>query len=76
MTSIEVLTQIKDAATAREALELSTLNNALQTASDDSRPVFTDAASRVAENLVTTRALIAGLTTLIEELTPVPEGGE
>ena len=74
MTQLEVLTQIKDDAVAREALELSTLNNALQTASTDTRPVFTDAATRVAENLVTTRALIAGLTTLVAEMTPVPEG--
>ena len=74
MTPIEVLTQIKDAAVAREALEVSTLTNALDTASDDTRPVFTDAASRAAENLVTTRALIAGLTTLVAEMTPAPEG--
>ena len=74
MNPIEVLTQIKATAVAREALELSTLNNALQTASDDDRPVFTDAATRVAESLVTTRALIAGLTTLVAEMTPAPEG--
>lgn len=76
MTPLEIVAAQLEAATAREALELSTLNNALDTASADARPVFADAASRAAENLVTTRALIAGLTVLVAEMTPAPEGGE
>lgn len=74
MTPIELVTAQLEAATAREALELSTLNNALDTASTDPRPVFSEAAHRAAENLVTTRTLIAGLTTLVAEMTPAPEG--
>lgn len=75
MTSIEVLTQIKDDATAREALELATVRNALDTASADARPVFADAAERAARALIQTRTLIAGLTVLVAEMTPpAPEG--
>ena len=76
MTPLEIVAAQLEAVTAREAGELATLNNILATAGDDSRPVFTDAAHRAAENLVTTRALIAGLTTLVAEMTPAPEGGE
>jgi hypothetical protein len=76
MTPLELVTAQLEAVTAREVAELATLGNALQTASDDSRPVFADAASRAASSLIQTRTLIAGLTTLIEELTPAPEGGE
>ena len=76
MTPLEIVAAQLEAATAREALELSTLNNALDTASTDARPVFTDAASRAASALIQTRMMIAGLTTLVAEMTPAPEGGE
>jgi hypothetical protein len=74
MTSLELVTAMLNTATAREALEASTLVNALATASDDDRPAFADAASHAAENLILTRDRIAGLTTLVAAMTPAPEG--
>lgn len=70
MTALEILESFATAATARETLQLSALNNALQTASDDTRPVFTAAAEIAARDLLHTRAYQAGLAALITELTP------
>ncbi len=70
LTPLDVLDAMHSAAVARAAAELATLNNALQTASDDPRPAFGEAASRIAEDLTNTRGLVASLAVLIAELTP------
>ena len=70
MTALEILESFATAAAAREAAQLATLQNVLDTASTDSRPVFSEAAERVARDLLETRAYQAGLAALITELTP------
>lgn len=70
MTKTDVLQNLLDTAVAREALQLSTLNNGLQSAVDDPRPAFADAASKAADALIQTRTRIAGLQALIAEVAP------
>ena len=72
MTALEILESFATAAAAREAAQLATLQNGLDTASTDARPVFSEAAERVARDLLETRAYQTGLAALITELTPAP----
>lgn len=74
LSQLDVLDAIHTAAIAREVSELATLNNAMQTAADNPNPAFSEAADRAAAALISTRAKIAGLATLIAEMTPQVEG--
>lgn len=68
-TQIEILESFATAATAREAAQLATLQNGLDTASTDSRPTFSEAAEKAARDLLETRVYQAGLAALINEMT-------
>ena len=67
MTPLEVLTAMRDTAIAREALQLASVRNALDTAADYT-PAFSAAAANAVRELLDTRRYIAGLNTLLEEL--------
>lgn len=73
LTKLQMLDAMHTTAVTRESAEAATLQNALATAAADPNPAFSEAASSAAENLTKTRSLIAGLATLIAEMTP-PEG--